>query len=281
MIANRIPCTAGNARRRHNTVLRGLGALLVVFAVASHAAADESLKSLSASISPTLFAVGQTSSLLACVTNENPDARTLLPGDQFAIRIDSAGGSVLSTTPILVHSATLQSTDFSVAGGATANEVILSYVGAQRQRLAFGETVCVEITMLASTTTGPFGVSVEALRGGERDDDDRGRVFLPAAIVDFPTGPPGPQGPRGPKGDTGATGPTGPQGPPGAPGAPGATGSQGPAGVLALNKVNLPTCTTPDGKTGTLIVQGAGFACKTGRLIDLGTTVLDTQTGLQ
>ena len=107
-----------------------------------------------------------------------------------------------------------------------------------------------------------------------------------------PAGSQGPQGPPGPQGLVGLTGPQGPQGPQGPTGAqgpqgdPGPQGPQGDPGVLgSFDELAGLTCTIPGGGVGSVAViyQANGVAtvaCATGRYLDLGLVVFDTQTNL-
>jgi len=102
-------------------------------------------------------------------------------------------------------------------------------------------------------------------------------------------GPAGPTGAAGLPGPIGAPGPPGPQGPQGAigpTGAQGQMGPQGPSGMLgSFDALQGLPCTKPGGGVGSVAViyQANGvatLACATGRYLDLGLVVFDTQTNL-
>jgi len=205
-------------------------------------------------ISPNIFSVGEAASLFACVYNTNDASKaSIVPGDTFRIRIGNPAGAVTSIgSSVLVGSAALLPTDFTLAFGATGNEVFINYVG-NAKLFAPGESFCVEIAFQASNVVGPFEVSFDppVSRHSKARYTDRFRSYYWGSLADFLTGsggsqgPQGPAGPQGPQGATGATGATGPQGSTGATGATGAAGPQGATG--------------PQGSAGPAGADGASF----------------------
>ena len=210
---------------------------------------------LQVNLFPDIFSAGEAASLFGCIANSNPHYKPkILPGDTFKISISSSAGTVTSTGSVVVDSAELLATDFAIAPGGAANEIFVNYVGTAAKRLYAGESFCLEVSVQASNTIGPFELSVVPPASLAAYGD---RLFALGSIIDFPVGPAsqGPQGPPGPQGPQGATGPQGPagaqgpQGTVGPQGAAGATGAQGPQGT-----------TGAQGPAGPQGVQGAAGA---------------------
>ena len=211
-----------------------LTAFLLLTAV--HTYAHEKIQP-SMSVSPNIFSPGQPVLFFACVNNSNPDSKSnIRAGDNFQISIGNNGGTVLSAGPVLVDSASLQSSDFTMASGATQNDVLIKYTGSTK-KFAPGESVCAEISFQTFNGIGSFEMAFDPPASGTRYHPQQ-RSFQLGYIVDFPTGPAGvqgPTGPQGPAGPQGAVGPaaaTGPQGPAGAQGIPGPVGPVGPTGAI-------------------------------------------------
>jgi len=187
------------------------------------------------SISPDVFSPAETVLFLACINNTNPNSKAAIKaGDSFRVGIGNNGGTVLSMGPMSIDSALLESTDFTVASGATQNEILINYVGTEK-KFAPGEAICLEVSFQTNDGIGSFEIAFDPPAAGSRYYE-RQRSFQLGYIVDFPTGPAGVQGatglqgPAGPQGIPGATGSQGPAGPQGLQGVAGATGAQGPQG---------------------------------------------------
>jgi hypothetical protein len=219
------------------------------------------------SISPNIFPPGQPVLFLACINNDNHKSNSnIRPGDSFRIGIGTNGGTVVSTGPVMVDSAALESTDFTVASGTAQNEVIIRYTGSAK-RFAAGESVCTEISFQTTNGIGAFEMAFYAPAQDTRFSSPR-RSFQLGYIVDFPTGPAGSQGPAGPQGipgPAGATGPQGVQGPAGPAGATGETGAQGPQGIPGPQGPAGPQ--GPQGPSATIIGGGTGSANLAGNAI--------------
>lgn len=77
---------------------------------------DDDRIGLSLVVAPTVFISGQTSTLVACVSNLNDRTRRYIQwGDRFVVVVDSTGGAVTATGPIEVFSSTFATTDFTAA----------------------------------------------------------------------------------------------------------------------------------------------------------------------
>jgi Collagen triple helix repeat (20 copies) len=202
-------------------------------------------------VSPNVFPPGEAALFLACVNNANPNSKgDIRTGDTFRISIGDNGGAVLSTGPVLLDSASLQSTDFTLAVGATQNEILINFLGTGK-KFAPGESLCAEVSFRTTNGIGSFEIAFDPPASGSRYNP-RHRSFQLGYIVDFPTGPAGIQG---------APGPQGPAGPQGIQGAPGGSGSQGPAGPQGIpgpvGPVGSPGATGPQGLQGPQGAPGA------------------------
>src|SRR4030095_3423269 len=212
-------------------------------------------------ITPSHFSPGEMASFLVCINNANPHSKDkIVSGDTFRIRVGNSGGTVVGTGSVFADSAALLPSDFAVTSGTTSNEIVLSYVGSNKE-FAPGESVCLEMSLQTSSVLGPFEVAFDP-PGASGRYSTRLRSYQVGAIVDFSIGARGSTGPQGPQGPAG---PQGLQGPSGADGAPGATGPQGPVGATGLQGLQGPTgpagpqgAQGPAGADGTSIVfQGA------------------------
>lgn len=233
------------------------GILIFAFLLVAieHSSAEDRIQPLM-TVSPNIFSPAEAVSFLACVSNANPSSRAdIKAGDNFKITIGNNGGTVLSTGPVLLDSALLQSTDFSLASGATQNEILINYIGTGK-KFAPGESVCLKISFQTNNGVGSFEIAFDPPSFGGRFYQ-RQRSFQLGHIVDFAVGPAGAQGP------TGTQGPIGPQGIPGATGAvgpQGPIGPQGPAGPQGIAGAAGPQGTTglqgPEGSQGPTGAQG-------------------------
>lgn len=119
-------------------------------------------------LAPTLFAAGHEALLFGCISNANPDSRReLVARDIFTLTLDPAGVTVTELGPFLVDSTTLRARDFTAGFGATANEVFITYVGASKG-FPTGDTVCLQLSVQASSNPGPFEVTLDGPGARER-----------------------------------------------------------------------------------------------------------------
>ena len=244
-------------KRRFCTFL--MLAFLPVWTEYSHA---EDRIQPSLSISPNIFSSGEAVLFLACINNSNPNSKAVIrDGDTFQISMGANGGTVLSSGPVMVDSASLEPTDFILASGAVQNLILLKYVGSPK-KFAPGESVCIEISFQTTHGVGSFEIAFDPPSRSGRYNQ-RQRSFHLGYIVDFPigasgvqglAGPQGPTGLQGPQGAAGAQGPIGPQGPTGPQGIPGATGSQGPMG--SQGPAGVTGASGPIGPAGPVGPQG-------------------------
>ena len=182
-------------------------------------------------VAPNLFAAGQPSNAFVCISNGNPSStKSIRTGDVFKLTVDPSIGVVSSVAAsVLVNSSVLNASDFMVSLGPAANEFDIAYVGASKRFLP-GDSFCVKVTFMASSTIGSGRVTGEAPAavGVYNKVDPK---FTTISIVDFATGLQGMKGDKGDKGDPGPPGPPGTPGPMGPQGTPGPTGPQGPKGL--------------------------------------------------
>jgi hypothetical protein len=173
-------------------------------------------------ITPNLFKVGTTSNTFVCLTNGNPNSsRAMQTGDSFNLTFDASIGALTSFDPaVMVNSATLTSADFLATSGNAANKIVMTYVGASKV-FAPGDSLCLKVTVAASTVIGAGKVNceVQPAKGLDRRYNDLVLKYTTISVVDFATGPQGDKGDKGDQGDKGDKGDKGDQ------------GAQGPSGV--------------------------------------------------
>ena len=114
-----------------------LGLLLTIVPFSGARADDEGNSRITpvVTVTPNLLAAARTSNAFVCITNGNPSStKTMRQGDSFTFTFDSSIGTLASFEPaVMVNSATLRPADFLVTSGTTTNQIVINYVGANKQ----------------------------------------------------------------------------------------------------------------------------------------------------
>ena len=229
----------------HQTLGRPIGKLLAATLVQSNS-------SVAFSVSPTLVFAGQTTSVLLTVTSTGAAVpATLQTGDKFFFTFAPSIGTVTSISPpVIVDSSSLAVSDFSVAAGSSAGQVVITYNGASKT-FAYGNSIGLKVNI---TTNAQVASGDITLSSRFTNLVNSASAFQTVSVINFPVGPAGPQGPPGPAGPAGPQGPIGATGPQGLPGIQGVKGDTGATG--ATGPMGAPGGTGPQGPQGVQGLQG-------------------------
>lgn len=141
------------------TVVTLLLALFLVVPIAMLPVHADVPSPLAFSMSPSAFALGQTSSTFICMTQQTnpaqpPTTLAFNTGDKASFVFDPAIGTVTSVdSPITVRSSTLAASDFTAALGASNNnKVVLTYTAGASKAFNFGDCVCAKVNFTANAS---------------------------------------------------------------------------------------------------------------------------------
>jgi len=199
--------------------------------------------SVNFTISPSIFPQGQSTSALLCMSPSNTaTGLTFNQNDVVGYTFDSSIGTITAIdTPLMVHSATLLSSDFAahLGGPGNPNKIVITFTTAVTKPFSYTDTICAKITFTTSSTLGSALIRYSSKYTGLAGV--MGNLpYLFVSVVDFGVGLQGPKGDKGDPGSDGAQGNIGPNGPKGDKGDKGDAGPQGPPGV-GLNPLQIAT----------------------------------------
>lgn len=130
-----------------------LGLVLAVLPLGFPVRADVPT-ALAYSVSPQVFALGQTSTTAVCLAQQNNPPGNFDPGDVANIVFDPSLGSLTGVdNPVTVKSATLAPGDFTAAqAGGNPNKIRITYTAGASKSFGFGDSVCATVHFTASAS---------------------------------------------------------------------------------------------------------------------------------
>src|SRR5438045_3083037 len=105
-------------------------------------------------VAPSIFAAGQTSNALLCISNDNAtSAQRIQAKDTFTLTFDNVVGTVTFDQQIILNSSILTAADFGIQQGTTSNQILITYKGAIKT-FPPGDRFCVRATIATPNKLG-------------------------------------------------------------------------------------------------------------------------------
>jgi hypothetical protein len=128
-------------------------ALMLSVVVFTTAVSADTPTELAFSVSPSSFPLGQPATTRVCMAQQNVSLPSFDQNDVSSIIFDPSMGDVTSVdSPVIVKSATLLPSDFTVAQAGNPNKIRITYITAAPKTFGFGDSVCATVHFTASAS---------------------------------------------------------------------------------------------------------------------------------